>query len=128
MPSGQLAFMKKAIAGGLQDLMPPSQEEVKDWKSLYLGYLNSQFSVKQGRALPLKYCVKNPRPDEVMEAFRSLQIRAIFEGVSFLESQSFAQMFNDSFCSCLGQAKTKRCLASRSLQVPAFRQLRQPRQ
>ena len=29
--------------------------------------------------MPLKYCVRNPRPDEIMEAFRSLQIRAIYE-------------------------------------------------
>ena len=44
-----------------------------------MGYFNSNFSVKQGRALPLKYCVRNPRPDEIMEALRSLQIRAIYE-------------------------------------------------
>lgn len=82
MPSDQVAFMKKTISGGLQDIIPPSQEEVKDWKGCYLSYWNAEFSVKQGRILPLKYCVKNPRPDEVMEAFRSLKIRAIFETVS----------------------------------------------
>jgi len=74
--------MKKTISGGLQDIIPPSQEEVKDWKGCYLSYWNAEFSAKQGRILPLKYCVKNPRPDEVMEAFRSLKIRAIFETVS----------------------------------------------
>lgn len=82
MPSDQVAFMKKTISGGLQDIIPPSQEEVKDWKGCYLSYWNAEFSVKQGRILPLKFCVKNPRPDEVMEAFRSLKIRAIFETVS----------------------------------------------
>jgi len=68
------------VQGGVRDIIPPSQEEIKEWKACYLSYWNAQLSVKQGRALPLKYCVKNPRPDEVMEAFRALQIRAIFEG------------------------------------------------
>ena len=93
MPSDQVAFMKKTISGGLQDIIPPSQEEVKDWKGCYLSYWNAEFSVKQGRILPLKYCVKNPRPDEVMEAFRSLKIRAIFETVS---SSFFRHDYNRS--------------------------------
>ncbi len=85
MPSDQVAFMKKTIAGGLKDIMPPSMEEVKDWKACYLSYFNAEFSVKQGRFLPLQYCVRNPRPDEIMEAFRSFGIRAIFESVSNLD-------------------------------------------
>ena len=74
--------MRKMIAGGQQDMIPPSQEEIKDWLGCYLSYWNANFSAKKGRELPLEFCVKNPRPDEVMEAFRALQIRAIFEGVS----------------------------------------------
>ena len=82
MPSDQIAFMRKMCAGGQQNVMPPSQDEIKDWKACYLSYWNAELSVKKGRELPLEFCVKNPRPDEVMEAFRALQIRAIFEGVS----------------------------------------------
>ena len=86
LPSGQIAFMKKMVAGGGAELMPPSAEEVKDWKAIYLSYFNAEFTVKQGRVLPLKYCVKNPRPDEIMEALRVNQIRAIFEPVSLIFS------------------------------------------
>ena len=82
LPSGQVAFMKKVVDGEVPDLIPPSAEEVKDWKGIYLSYYNSDLSMKQGRVMPLEYCVKNPRPDELMEAFRSLKIRAIFEAVS----------------------------------------------
>ena len=83
MPSGQIAFMKKLVADGGADVLPPSQEEIKEWKAVYLSYFNANLSVKKGRVLPLEYCVRNPRPDELMEAFRTLQIRAIFEAVSF---------------------------------------------
>lgn len=72
MPSGQIAFMKKLIADGGADLMPPSKEEITEWKAFYLSYFNANLSTKKGRVLPLKYCVRNPRPDEIMEAFRSL--------------------------------------------------------
>ena len=86
MPSGQITFMKKLIADGGAEALPPSQEEISEWKAVYLSYFNSNFSVKKGRVLPLEYCVRNPRPDEIMEAFRALQIRAIFEAVSVLLS------------------------------------------
>lgn len=102
MPSEGKAFMKKMIEGGHSALLPPSQDEIKDWKACYLSYWNSDLSVKQGRALPLAYCVRNPRPDEIMEAFRTLQIRAIFEGVSIP-----ASMFT-VFSGAIGQAKTER--------------------
>lgn len=82
MPSDQLAFMRKMVEGGSRDIIPPSQEEIKQWKACYLSYWNANFSTKKGRELPLEFCVKNPRPDEIMDAFRSLQIIAIFEGVS----------------------------------------------
>ena len=72
LPSAQIAFMKKIVQGGAQELMPPSQEEIADWKGVYLSYWNANLSVKQGRMLPLEYCVNNPRPDEVMDAFRAL--------------------------------------------------------
>lgn len=80
MPSDQLAFMRKMVEGGSRDIIPPSQEEIKQWKACYLSYWNANFSTKKGRELPLEFCVKNPRPDEIMDAFRSLQIIAIFEG------------------------------------------------
>jgi hypothetical protein len=82
LPSNQIAFMKKVVDGEDDSLIPPTLEEVKDWKAFYLSYFNSDFSMKNGRMLPLEFCVKNPRPDELMEAFRTLQIRAIFEQVS----------------------------------------------
>ena len=82
MPSEQKAHMKRIVQSGAQDIIPPSQEEIKDWRACYLSYWNAELSVKKGRILPLSHCVKNPRPDEVMEAFRALQIRAIYQGVS----------------------------------------------
>ena len=94
MPSGQIAFMKKLIADGGTDALPPSQEEVKEWKAIYLSYFNSNLSIKKGRVLPLEYCVKNPRPDEIMEAFRALQIRAIFEAVSIFNKISHKLFIN----------------------------------
>lgn len=82
LPSGQVSFMKKVVDGEVADLIPPSTEDVKEWKAFYLSYFNSDLSAKKGRVMPLEFCVKNPRPDEVMEAFRALKIRAIFEAVS----------------------------------------------
>ena len=82
LPSGQIAFMKKMISDGGEEYLPPSQEKIKDYKAFYLSYFNANLSVKQGRMLPKDQCVKNPRPDEIMEAFRSLEIRAVFESVS----------------------------------------------
>ena len=82
VPSEQRAYMKKIVQGGMQEVLPPSQEEIKEWRGCYLSYWNAELSVKKGRLLPLSPCVKNPRPDEVMDAFRSLQIRAIYQGVS----------------------------------------------
>jgi len=79
LPSAQIAYMKKVISDGGAEVIPPSKEEMSEWKAFYLSYFNSSLSVKNGRMLPLEYCVRNPRPDELMEAFRALQIRAIFE-------------------------------------------------
>ena len=79
LPSAQIAFMKKVISDGGAEMIPPSAEEAKDWKAVYPSYFNSEFSVKKGRMLPLKYCVKNPRPDEILDIFKTLQIRAIYE-------------------------------------------------
>lgn len=69
MPSDQLNYMRKTVQGGLDSVLPPSKEEAAEWKGLYLSYFNANLSVKAGRALPLKFCVKNPRPDELMAAF-----------------------------------------------------------
>lgn len=70
--------------------MPPKQEEIKAWSAVYLSYFNSDFSVKQGRKLPKYLCVQNPRPDEIINALKSLGIKYVFEPVSiniqFLDS------------------------------------------
>ena len=74
--------MKELIEEGADALIPPSKDEINDWKAIYLSYFNSEFSVKKGRAMPLKYCVKNPRPDEIVNALKSLKIRHFYENVS----------------------------------------------
>jgi len=45
-------------------------------------YFNSEFSSKNGRRLPANLCVKNPRPDELYDALKSLGIRGMLEMVS----------------------------------------------
>ena len=112
LPSAQLAFMKKIVNGGAGVPMPPTAEEVKDWKALYLSYFDANLSVKKGRMMPLEYCVRNPRPDEVMEALKSIQIRAIFEPVSI-------KIFSN-LISLIVKAKALRCRGKRSGQVPAL--------
>ena len=82
MPSSQVAYMKQLVEGGADALIPPSKEEVKEWKAFYLCYFNSDFSEKQGRRLPKYLCVPNPRPDEVVSALQSFGIRCIVEAVS----------------------------------------------
>ena len=82
MPSARLAYMKKLVEGGAESIMPPSKEEVSEWKGVYLCYFNSEISIKHGRVMGKKYCIKNPRPDEITGALDSLGIRAIHETVS----------------------------------------------
>ena len=65
MPSAQKAFIKKICDGGADDILPPTAEESKNWKVIYPCYYNAEFSYKQGRAYPLKYCVKNPQLSEI---------------------------------------------------------------
>lgn len=79
MPSSQLAYMKRLIDSGAQELLPPTKDEVKDWKGFYLSYFNSDLSEKKGRKLPQYLCVPNPRPDEVMGALTELDIKAMLE-------------------------------------------------
>jgi hypothetical protein len=66
MPSSQMQYMRQLVAGGVEAILPPSKEELKSYKAVYLCYFNSELSAKQGRRLPLKLCVKNPRPDEIL--------------------------------------------------------------
>lgn len=82
MPSGQKEYMKRLVDGGVDILLPPSKEELKSWKSLYLCYFNSELSYKQGRRLPLYLCVKNPRPDEILNTLSSMGLKTAFEHVS----------------------------------------------
>ena len=82
LPSAQLAYMKKLVADGAGALIPPSQEEMKEWKGVYMSYFNSDLSVKKGRMMPKSLCVKNPRPDEITQAIGRLGIRSCFEAVS----------------------------------------------
>ena len=81
MPSGRLAYMKKLVEGGADALVPPSKEECAEWKGVYLSYFDSRWSNAKGRVMALKYCVPNPRPDEVLSALSSHKIRNIFEAV-----------------------------------------------
>jgi hypothetical protein len=46
MPSMQQNYMKQLLEEGASALIPPSEEEINDWKALYLSYFNSQFTVK----------------------------------------------------------------------------------
>jgi hypothetical protein len=70
LPSEQVQFMQKLVEGDIDDILPPTQDEVKQWKSIYLCYFNSDKSIAEGRRMPLSMCVKNPRPDEITEALR----------------------------------------------------------
>ena len=83
MPSGQMQYMKQLVAGGLEHLLPPSVEDLKTWKSLYLCYFNSKLSIKQGRRLPKYLCVVNPRPDEIISAISSFGLKSVLESVRF---------------------------------------------
>jgi hypothetical protein len=76
--------MKQLVEGGADHMLPPTKEEVKEWKTFYLLYFNSEKSIKEGRRLPKSLCVKNPRPDEVSEALGKLGFRSICDHVSFL--------------------------------------------
>jgi len=79
MPSGRLAFMKKLVEGGEEAVLPPSKEEITDWKGVYLSYFDSRYSSAKGRVMPLKYCVPNPRPDEITGALSKHKFKNIFE-------------------------------------------------
>ena len=79
MPSQQMAYMKQLVEGGVDLVLPPSKEELKSWKSVYLCYFNSELSYKQGRRMPLNFCVKNPRPDEILQAISTLGLKTVFE-------------------------------------------------
>jgi signal recognition particle subunit SEC65 len=72
------------VDGGIDEILPPTSEEIKTWKTLYLTYFNSEKSLADGRRLPLSKCVKNPRPDEISEALRQLGYRSICHHVSLV--------------------------------------------
>ena len=74
--------MARLLEDGADQLLPPSKDECAEWKGVYLSYFASELSVKKGRELPLKYCVKNPRPDEISAALSELGIRHVVQPVS----------------------------------------------
>lgn len=82
MPTDQTKYMQKLVDGDVEDILPPSEDEVKSWCTFYLMYFNNEMSVAQGRRLPLNLCVKNPRPDEILEALKKLGYRSICHHVS----------------------------------------------
>ena len=81
MPSSQMAYMKQLVAGGVEAILPPSKDELKSWKGVYLCYFNRELSKQKGRRLPLEYCVRNPRPDEVLQALAQIGLKSVFEQV-----------------------------------------------
>ena len=74
--------MKQICEGGIDELLPPSEDEVKGWKTFFLQYFNAEMSIADGRRLPLSKCVKNPRPDEVSDALKQLGYKSICHQVS----------------------------------------------
>ena len=74
--------MKECVDEGLEAVLPPSAAVLQRWKSLYLCYFNNELSYAQGRVMPMKYCVKNPRPSEISAALKSFSIVHMLEGVS----------------------------------------------
>lgn len=45
LPSGQMQIMKQIVEGGTESILPPTKDEVKEWKTFYLLYFNSEKSV-----------------------------------------------------------------------------------
>lgn len=92
LPSGQLQYMKQLVDGSMDSVLPPTTDEVKEWKTFYSLYFNSDKSVKEGRRLPKHLCVKNPRPDEISEALGRLGFRSICDNVSSVCTNSLTQL------------------------------------
>ena len=68
----------------MDEIVPPTQDDVKGWKTIFLCYFNIEKSLQEGRRLPNKLCVKNPRPDEICDALKTLGFRSIYHTVSSL--------------------------------------------
>jgi signal recognition particle subunit SEC65 len=49
-------------------MLPPSQDEVKEWQTFYPLYFNAEFSLSEGRKVPTKCAVINPGTDEIVAA------------------------------------------------------------
>jgi len=79
MPSAQKTYIKKICEGNADDILPPTAEESKNWKVIYPCYYNAEYSYKQGRAHPLKYCVKNPQLSEISQILKEMGIKHIRE-------------------------------------------------
>jgi len=55
------------------------REDLKGKIIIWPIYIDSQASIKEGRKIPMKYAVKNPRVDEIVEAARVLGLDPIVE-------------------------------------------------
>ena len=62
--------MQKLVSGDVDDLFPPTEEEIKKWHTFFMCYFNSDLSLESGRRISKDLCVKNPRPDEVSDALK----------------------------------------------------------
>ena len=54
-------------------------EEERDYIIIYPEYFDYRLSRRLGRKLPLKYCLKNPSLEEIVEAVRRLKLPLIIE-------------------------------------------------
>ena len=54
-------------------------EEEHDYIIVYPEYFDYRLSRRLGRRLPLKYCLKNPTLEEIVEAIRKLKLPVIIE-------------------------------------------------
>jgi len=46
LPTAQNEYMKKLVSGDVEDLFPPTEEEIKQWHTFYLCYFNNEFSLE----------------------------------------------------------------------------------
>ena len=55
------------------------REKIKNWNSIYPAYINSQFSIEEGRRISKKDGVANPTLKEIGEVMNFLKIPHVLE-------------------------------------------------